>query len=453
MTKRSLLAVLVTLAGTYTGVYAQSLGPVGRGGVVGGGPTPATKPLTATAPAPRPVLNLPPPITIPSPTSFAAEPADEIERPEFQSKVHPIAKNITFATAMMIQRAPDGSMIGVTSAVNAAVGAGTRQGKESKAVFVTKQAKVGPQMQTSFDEAIRAVQVRYPQWEPGRIDFSFDDKYTPHDGGSAGTCFAALLLSSLEGFSVDPKCAVTGDITVAWQVKQIGGLTAKLRGAVAAGCLYAGVPKENVDDVNDLALIYGDSALRDIQVFSLDTLQDAVSVMRTDRSPRLVAAMKAFDDLKPRLKLGKPALEDKITQRLLGEILALAPNHESARILMEMGKGTAPTKVTVRYAMEQVEIIFDPYFEIILGLTPLNRNSVNSLTTTARKQLNDLVPIAPPEMLAALRDLRAVVETTNNLAMNGGKPEALTDKFRVFLEDMRALGKNKDFIEKYTRGK
>ncbi len=454
MAKRSLLLVSV-FASLFAPPFltsAQVFGPVGRGGVVGGDAPPSPKPA-ASASAPKPALNLPPAITIPAPSSFPAEPEDPIERSEFQNKAHPVAKSLTSATAMMIQRTPDGSEIGLVSEVNAAVAAGSRQGKDAKAVFVSKQAKVGPQMDASFDEAIRAVQVRYPMWEPALINFSFDERSTPHEGGSAGTCFATMLLSELEGFNIDPKCAVTGDITVNWHVKQIGGLPAKLRGATAGGCLYAGIPLENANDISDLALLYGVSSLCDIQIFSLQTLQDAVRLMRTDRPPRLAAAIKAFNDLQPRLKGGKPALEDKQTQKSLEEILALAPNHQSARWLLETGRGTAPKTVTIGYAMEQIGILLDPYTDILIGL-PINRTTVSSaMTENARKQLAQLTPITPTELQPLVRDLRAIVESANAIALNTARPESFRDKVIAFHNDAEALSSNKSFFEKYLRGK
>jgi hypothetical protein len=391
---------------------------------------------------------------VPAPSSFAAEPDDPIERGEYLNKAHPISKNITSATAMMIQMGPDGSEYGSASAVNAAVAAGSRQGKDGKAVFVSKQAKVGPEMLTSFDEAVRAVQARYPMWEPGRIEFSFDEKYTPHEGGSAGTCFATCMLSELEGFNIDLNCAVTGDITVNWKVMRIGGLPAKLRGAAAHGCLYAGVPLENANDLSDMALVYGDSSLRDIQVFSLETLQDAVRLLRTDRPPRLVAAMKAFDDLKPQMKSGRVALETKQVQNSLEQILALAPNHQSARWLLEIGRGTAPKTLTISYAMDQLGIVIDPYVYIIEGREPATKVTVNpAMTEAARKQLAQLSPIAPPELQPLLKDVRAIVETASNVAANVARPEVLQDKCISFAKDARALSSNKDFFEKYLRGK
>ncbi|HVT79239.1 MAG TPA: S16 family serine protease [Phycisphaerae bacterium] len=458
MAKRSLLlaTVFASVFATASLLSAQTFGPIGRGGVVGGD-TPTTKPATAaSAAAPKPALVLPPPITIPSPSAIPADPDDPIERPEFQKKPHAISKNITSATAMMIQQGPDGSEYGVVSAVNAAVAAGTRTTGEGKAVFITKQAKVGPEMQTSFDEAVRAVQVRYPTWEPGRIDFSFDDKYTPHEGGSAGTCFATLLLSELEGFNVDLKCAITGDITVNWKVKQIGGLPAKLRGAVAGGCQYAGVPLENVNDLSDMALIYGESSLRDIQVFSLESLQDAVHLMRTDRPARLAAAIKAFDDLKPRMKAGKPALEDKLTQKSLEEILALAPNHQSARLLLDIGRGNAPRNLTVTYSLEQIFIITYPYRYIITGREPATSVTVTSqMTTNARKQLSQLAPITPPELQALLTDARAVIETSSVAAANANRQTqtVLDQKCDSFLSHYAALKNDRALVEKLYRGK
>ncbi|HEY4328519.1 MAG TPA: S16 family serine protease [Phycisphaerae bacterium] len=518
-------ASCAALAAAVFGLLGSALyavGPIGRGGVVGGGAPAATAPSLNSRPVP---LNLGPAITVPAPGSFPAETADSIDRADFQNKAHPVSKSVASATAMMIQMAPDGSEIGITSDVIANVAAGSRvdpledvlqsllsialepdavknhpelknlpstlKGKPAsaradvkrlantlmsdaallrthpeirdfrpkltdvtaQAVFVSKQAKVGQEMQTSFDEAVRAVQVRYPTWEPARIEFSFGDKYTPHDGGSAGTCFAVLLLSELEGFEVDPKCAVTGDITVNWKVKKIGGLPEKLRGAAASHCVIASVPNDNSDDLADMALVYGDVSLKDIQIFGTDNLQDALRLMKKDRPPRLAAAIKAFNDLQPRLKLGKPALEDKDNQKSLEAILALEPNHLSAKWLLAIGRGTAPKTLSTLYALEQIMVAINPYKGIVIGLQPATRETVTAtMTTTARKELMTLSPLVPKELQSLLVDARSVVEMSSQVASNQTRPNILDEKCNTFLEHLKAAATNKEMIEKAFRG-
>lgn len=408
---------------------------------------PATRPTTAAAPAVAA-----PAVPIIAPKTFPAVPPDPIERADFMSKAKPIAKSITSATAMMVIESDDGSELGVTADVIATVAAGSRQGSTFGAVFVKKQAEVGPEMTTSFDEAVRAVGMRYPKWEPGKIEFSFGDKYTPHEGGSAGTCFAVMLLSELEGFEIDPKVAVTGDITVDWKVRKIGGLPAKVRGAAADKCLYTGVPLENRDQICDMVLFYGDATLRDIQVFSLATLQDAVALMRKDRAPQLAEALREFTELKPKLQGGRGTFSIPANQKVLENIVALAPNCESAKMMLEMAKGSFPRSLTPMFAFDQLFMAIGPYHDIILRNVPINRQTVTlAQTTAARKALTQLAPITPVELQPLLTDARAIVDVSENIALGQTKPELLEVRRAGFITHMQALETNKEFIDKLMR--
>jgi hypothetical protein len=323
---------------------------------------------------------------------------------------------------------------------------------QSQAVFVKKQAEVGPEMTTSFDEAVRAVGMRYPKWEPGKIEFSFGDKYTPHEGGSAGTCFAVMLLSELEGFEIDPKVAVTGDITVDWKVRKIGGLPAKVRGAAADKCLYTGVPLENRDQICDMALFYGDATLRDIQVFSLATLQDAVALMRKDRAPQLVEAMKEFTELRPKLQGGRGTFSIPANQKVLENILALAPNCESAKMMLEMAKGAFPRALTPLFAVDQLFTAIHPYDNVLSGKAPVTRQTISlAQTTAARKVLTQLAPIAPVELQPLVTDARAIVDVCENIALGQTKLDQLEIRRTNFITHYRALGTNQEFREKLMR--
>jgi hypothetical protein len=423
------------------------LAQVRLGGVVGG-TRPATRAGTVD---PSSTLTVQPAVPIVLPATFAALPADPIERAEFTVKAKPIAKSITSATAMMVVDGPDGEL-GMTQDVIATVAAGSRLGNAFSAGFVKKQAEVGKEMMTSFEEAVRAVGMRYPTVQPGKIEFSFGDKYTPHEGGSAGTCFAVMLLSELEGFDIDPKVAVTGDITVDWKVRKIGAVAAKVRGAIADKCLATGVPAENRENLADMVLFYGDGVLRDIQVFSLATLQDATALMRKDRSPQLTEAMKEFAELSPKLRGGRATFVLPANRKVLENIVALAPNHESAKMMLEISKGTFPRAVTPMFAFEQFFYSYLEYSPFMRGKLPITRRTVPpSQTLEVRKQLAQLAPICPAELAPLVRDLQKVVEVCENIAAGQARPHVLLPTLKQFEADKLKLQGNKEFSEKLMR--
>jgi hypothetical protein len=106
-----------------------------------------------------------------------------VERPEFQFKAKPLVKSATSVTGMMVRVAEDGRASGFTSDIIATVPSKSRDSDSAGIGFF--RADGDEAMKTAFEEAVRAVTLRYPYWEPGRIDVSFGEKFTAHGGPSS----------------------------------------------------------------------------------------------------------------------------------------------------------------------------------------------------------------------------------------------------------------------------
>ncbi|MEG1256944.1 ATP-dependent protease LonB [Clostridium sp.] len=71
----------------------------------------------------------------------------------------------------------------------------------------------------------------------------------PVDGPSAGVSMTTAIYSAITGKCVDNKVAMTGEISIHGEVKPVGGVTAKITGAIKAGATKVLIPKENWQDV------------------------------------------------------------------------------------------------------------------------------------------------------------------------------------------------------------
>jgi hypothetical protein len=373
----------------------------------------------------KPDPNMPVDITIPSGAPAALDPAslpagdpDAIDRPYWQNKPKRLVKNLASVTSLMVRIADDGQATGFTSDIIATVPAQSRTAKKSGIGFARVDGDT--MMKTALNEAVRAVQLRYPLWEYGHIDISFGEKFNRHGGPSAGTAFGLLMLSCLEGWDIDPKCAVTGDITVDWKVRKVGGVTAKLRGATLDKCLYAAIPVDNETAFADMALLYGNSSQWEIQVFSIANLQQAVAIARTDRAPKLAEAVKLFAELQSRLvNAEKATIQSQDTRQVLKHILELAPNHLSAKHLLALCEGTAPKTLSANATIYQLSVIFYPYRVVLASHRPIDRTTLPShVTALARKRLNNLRPIAHKDLQGLLTDMAAFAEAMDGLAGN-----------------------------------
>lgn len=74
----------------------------------------------------------------------------------------------------------------------------------------------------------------------------------PKDGPSAGIALTTAIASLATGIKVDPKLAMTGEITLRGAVLAIGGLKEKLLAAERAGIKKVLIPKDNVIDLKDV---------------------------------------------------------------------------------------------------------------------------------------------------------------------------------------------------------
>lgn len=90
----------------------------------------------------------------------------------------------------------------------------------------------------------------------------------PVDGPSAGISMAAVIYSAITGRCVDNKIAMTGEISIHGEVKPVGGVTAKITGAIKAGATKVLIPKENWQEA------YKD--YKDIKVMPVNTIKEVI---------------------------------------------------------------------------------------------------------------------------------------------------------------------------------
>ena len=250
------------------------------------------------------------------------------------------------------------------------------------------ERKVGEQMTTSLAEAVRAVQVDQPDWDGKGLRVSFENKYSDKDGGSAGAAYAVCLRSMLQGFDIDPNYAMTGDITVDRRVRQIGGVIAKIDGATHDGAKLIGIPSENAGALDDLMILETARALVDVQVFVLDTLDDAVALARTDRDQALQTAIDRFAELQKQLegKRGTQGFRDPEVEAQLVAVLELAPNHASAQGLLRQIRGEVPRVLSVGASFDQIIQHAGPGFEAIAELKFGIRPTGDQITAISESQ-------------------------------------------------------------------
>jgi hypothetical protein len=243
---------------------------------------------------------------------------------------------------LVVRRLANGKFLGMSVPIIATVRKGVylKTGVQAR---LTSGA-YGASMKLSFEEAKRAVRIYFPRWETAIVDVSFGDKYTPKDGGSAAGAFGVLLVSLFEGLTLDPKFAMTGDILVNGKIEKIGGVVAKIRGAMLDKKTIVGIPAENAVALSDGLILHPPAEmLGGIQVFTIQNMEEAIGLARVDREQRVASAIKLYGQIQAKLKTdGVKYLESQTALTQLKEVLRLAPNHVSAQYALALGEGTFP---------------------------------------------------------------------------------------------------------------
>ncbi len=122
---------------------------------------------------------------------------------------------------------------------------------------ITITGQLGDVMKESAQIAVSLVKSMLPEkvqmLEENDLHIHVPDGATPKDGPSAGITLTTALASQLTGCAVPPTVAMTGEVSLQGDVNPIGGLPEKLMAAQRAGVKQVFIPKENTDDLKEVA--------------------------------------------------------------------------------------------------------------------------------------------------------------------------------------------------------
>jgi len=328
---RPLVLTAISLFAIPAVLHAQAPAPVKPKAVEPAKPaTPAAKPAPATPPAA-------------APAKAPATAEDGVTLKSRQSTVY----------GLLIMEIGQGKLAGQAQQMNC-----TATQKGSDAAVLKFNQSVGKQMDDALNEVHKFMEVRHNGWPKGYvIEMSFEDRYVPKDGPSAA-CACALLVDSLfTGVPLTDKTAVTGDITATGLVQPVGGVPDKLRAAAAKGCTVACIPVKNGRSMADHALLKGPRPLTSIQIFFAEKFEDAQKVASSPRDPGVDKAIAEFAEvarvLNAQANPGAAVKHPKVIEKLRS-VLKNAPNHLSAKILLDMAEGKGAKALSAAGSLEAI---------------------------------------------------------------------------------------------------
>jgi len=258
---------------------------------------------------------------------------------------------------------------------------------------VSTVGQTGKQMNLALDEVLRLVKARHPDAQAD-VELSFEDKYTPKDGGSLGLASAVLLASIVEGFEIDPELSVTGDISADGTVRGVGKVAEKLEGAENAESTLVIIPKENEDVVSTM-LIDGEADIfKSIQAFSVGTYKEALEIAKTDKAVKIKEAMELFSSV-------KAGDSSSNTMDNLRKVLELAPNHLSAQALLRQYSGDIPKYYSFKESVGRTLNAANSFVSILL----FEENQSVNLDETERFTIPEIPERSMDESLEKLNKL------------------------------------------------
>ena len=378
-----------------------------------------------------------------APDAAKPEPAKAEEKPAPAGSGELVKVKTSRINGLLVAVLEGGKTAGATSQMNAAALPMDGGGQSSLAF----NQKIGPLMEQALEEVKKFQTIRQGSWPSGyQIEISFADKYTPKDGPSAAVACALLLEGLFTGKVWDSALAVTGDLNADGSVQPVGGVPAKIKGAVGRKCRLVGIPVANERSVRDYFLSEGPHSVMTINIFTMKEFDHARDLAMQTKSPALTTALAEFDKViqaaPPVVKAG-PWVKQPAVANQLRKVLQAAPNHLSAKLLLEFSEGRAPTQLSLAGSIEAIEResfeVLDAIRSSKTGgnLSGIRKDKLGDAVFRLRRMRNQMHPGTRP-LLDSMETFSATIRTFM------GNPPRTAVFYNKAVEGIRTAGNTVD---------
>jgi hypothetical protein len=351
--------------------------------------------------------------------------------------------------ALEIYETESGMMLGQTSEATLTI----VRGEASRLVDVHFVTPVGEEMRLTRDEALRFIHLTYPNWYVAKAEITFEDKYVAHDGGSIGAGIGTMILSVIQGFAIDPNVAITGDISANGKVRAIGGVSAKIRGATESNCTIVAIPADNYGQLVDMVTYSGPATVVNLQIIGITDLDSAVAVVRVDRDAKLAKAISMFGGIQSIMKAMPGYLAQPEAKAKLTEILQLAPQHLSAKLLLGIASGEQPKTLSATASQYYTSLAVRGMLPI-LAEREFTKDSppIQSATLSAGlADLRKLRPLAHPQVQPLIDAWSRFIQVWNSQQQGNAAKTVLDRQRQILIDEMTRLQTNAELMQKMLK--
>ncbi|MBQ6374103.1 MAG: endopeptidase La [Clostridia bacterium] len=156
---------------------------------------------------------------------------------------------------------------------------------------ITVTGQLGDVMKESAQIAVSLVKAMLPEQAEALAESDLHihvpDGATPKDGPSAGITLTTALSSALTGVPVPPDIAMTGEVSLQGDVNPIGGLPEKLMAAQRSGVRRVFIPKDNADDLKDVA----EEVKQALTITTVSTVEEVLLALDVPVKPSMPRAV------------------------------------------------------------------------------------------------------------------------------------------------------------------
>lgn len=288
-----------------------------------------------------------------------AEASEKAQKRQFarsQAQIH----------GLLVEDLETGRFAGKVSSMNASI----VDSETNKGIEVQFNQEVGPMMEAATLEVVKFVAQRHGKGDfEGAVEIAFENQYSSKDGPSAALVSALMVDSLITGDDLFQRIAITGDMNADGLVKPVGGIYGKIRGAEKGGMDLVAIPAKNADELVDLVMAEGPGAVSRIQIFSVESFEEAHALSRSEeiREEKLAESIGKFAEVQTVLNRagGENLVSNPHVIERLREVVELAANHESAKILLRAGLRNLPERFSLRGSLIQIDVAAAPLIRAI----------------------------------------------------------------------------------------
>jgi len=193
--------------------------------------------------------------------------------------------------------------------------------------------------------------------------------------------------------------------------------------------------------------------VENIQVIGIADLDDAVATIRTDREAKLTQAIAMFADVQKIIKTTPAALKTKDVQEKLQKVLALAPKHLSAQVLLAIAQGKQPKTLSATASLYYTSMAVGNMMDVLKQRSDSNAtDSVpSSVVRNGLANLRKLRPLADPAVRPLIDAWVSFIGAWNEMQEGIGSPQSVEKRRQALLDEMAKEDADVDLMQKMLR--